>query len=65
MISDRENKKRLFSRNRCKFNGEYDKNSYKWESNLLQLSEILQDEMTMIVSAQQVIVEIDKRIMYK
>lgn len=35
MISDRENKKPLFSGNRCKFNGEYDKNSYKWESNLL------------------------------
>lgn len=31
MISDRENKKRLFSENRSKFNGEYDEDSYKWE----------------------------------
>lgn len=65
MISDRENKKRLFSENRSKFNGEYDEDSYKWESNLLQLSEILQDETTMVVSAQQVIVETDESIMYK
>lgn len=35
MISDRENKKWLFSENRSKFNGEYDEDSYKWESNLL------------------------------